>query len=176
MKCPDKHVTDKKRHGTLNKLLEGLKLRKLLTLFLSIFSFASTINAEEQTAEPNKPKYRLYFSITDIDSGPMELEGKLPIVGMIFNKLNHEDGSEYYLALLKEPIESKGRKFTHITIGARFLGQHVGPKMKDLPVNIAYVVDNSLIDQGTMDFNKGEFVAIGFATDISTGPVRSSNK
>lgn len=149
-------------------------MKKLLTLFQSIFSFTST--AEEQKDEPSKPKYRLYFSITGIESGPVGIEDKLPIMGMIFNKLNHEDGAEYYLSLLKEPLESKGRKITHIIIGGRFLGQHIGPKMKDLPVNIAYVIDNSLLDQEDMDFTKGEFVAIGFATDISTGLVRSSNK
>ncbi|ASP39160.1 hypothetical protein CHH28_10935 [Bacterioplanes sanyensis] len=93
---------------------------------------------------------------------------------MIFKKLSHKDGSEYYLAALKEPILSNGRKITYIIIGARFLGQHIGPKMNNLPINIAYVVDSSLLDQQDMDFNKGEFVAIGFATDTSTGQLQYS--
>ena len=156
--------------------LEGLKLKKLLTLFLSIFSFSTSVSAEQSTVEPTKHKYRLYFSITDIDSGPAELDEKLPIVAMIFNKLDHEDGTEYYLAALKDSIESKGRKITHIVIAARVLGQNIGPKMKDFPINIAYVIDNSLLNQKNMDFKKGEFVAIGFATDTSTGPLQSSNK
>jgi hypothetical protein len=37
--------------------------------------------------------------------------------------------------------------------------------MKDLPVNIAYVVDNSLLNDEALDFAKGEYVAIGFATE-----------
>jgi hypothetical protein len=158
------------------KMLEGLKLKKLLTLLISIFSLSPAVEAAPEAVESNKHKYRLYFAITEVDSGPKELRHELPVVGMIYNKLNHEDGSEYYLAALKEPLESKGRKITHITIGARLLGQHVGPKMENLPVNIAYVVDKSLLDQETMDFTKAEFVAVGFATDTSIGPVRSSNK
>ena len=34
--------------------------------------------------------------------------------------------------------------------------------MKDLFINIAYGVDNSLINQVYIDFNKGEFVATWF--------------
>ena len=136
-------------------------------LMLSLFSFSSTVNAEQNAAELKDQKYSLYFSINDIDTGPIELRDRLPVAGMIFEKLNHEDGSEYYLATLKEPFQRQGRQITYIIVGARNLGEHISPKMKDFPVNIAYVIDDSLINQKNMDFNKGEFAAIGFATDIS---------
>ena len=136
-------------------------------MILSLFSFSSTANAEQNAAEPKDQKYRLYFSINDIDTGPIELRERLPVAGMIFEKLNHVDGSEYYLATLKKLFQSEGRKITYIIVGARNLGEYISPKMKDFAVNIAYVIDDSLINQKNMDFNKGEFAAIGFATDIS---------
>ncbi|OXL17270.1 hypothetical protein [Psychrobacter sp. DAB_AL32B] len=150
-------------------------MKKLLILLLSIFSFSSTANAEQKLVDSQEQKYRLYFSIINIDTGPIELRERLPIEGMIFNKLEHDDGSEYYLATLKEPFQSEERQITYIIIGARNLGQHVGPKMDGLPVNIAYVIDDSLLNQKNMDFNKGKFSAIGFVTDISNGTFKSSN-
>lgn len=142
---------------------------------LSIFSSSSTTNVEQNVAEPEEKKYRLYFLITDIDTGSVELRESLPIEGMIFDKLDHEDGSEYYLATLKEPFQSEDREITYIIIGARNLGEHIAPKMKDFPINIAYVIDNSIINQKNMDFSKGQFAAIGFATDISNGVFQSTN-
>ena len=145
--------------------------KKLLTSLLSIFSSSATVN----TVEPEEQKYRLYFSITDIDTGSVKLRENIHTEGMIFNKLNHDDGSEYYFATLKKPLQSEGRQIIYIIIGARDLREHIGPKMKNFPINIAYVIDDSLIDQKNMDFNKGEFVAVGFATDTSNETIRFSN-
>lgn len=146
-----------------------MKLKRLIAILLSFFSFTTTANAEPNPIEPNHSEYRLYFTITSIDTGPVELQEKLPIEGIIFDKLDNEDGAEYYLAELREPIDSKGRKIDYIIVGARMLGQHIEPNMKELPINIAYVLDNSLLNQQYMDFAKGEFAAIGFATDTSSG-------
>jgi hypothetical protein len=107
----------------------------------------------------------MFADITELDSGPEELSRSLPLRMRLLRPLSAPDGSDYALAELAKPIERPDRSITHIIIGARLLGSRIGRGMKDFPVNIAYVIDNSLLNDETLDFAKGEYIAIGFATE-----------
>lgn len=105
--------------------------------------------------------------IKELDNGPEELHDQLPLLIELIRPLNAPDGSDYALAELDKAFEWKGKEITHIIVGARFGGSRVGRGMEELPINIALVIDNSLLNDSDLDFAKGEYVAIGFATDVT---------
>lgn len=113
-------------------------------------------------------KYHLIYRVSRIEDGPQEFHDAMPVYGRIFDKLEHQDGSEYYLSELLSPIQSKGRTIRYAVIGARFEGSAIGPNMTDLPINAAYVTDESLLEERHMDFDKGEFMGIAEVTDVTT--------
>ena len=55
-----------------------------------------------------------------------------------------------------------------IVICTRLVGETFRSGMKDLAVNIAYVIDNTLTRDPAVDFGKLEFAAIGFIDDSPT--------
>jgi hypothetical protein len=55
-----------------------------------------------------------------------------------------------------------------IVICTRLVGETFSSGMKDLAVNIAYVIDNTLTRDPAVDFGKLEFAAIGFIDDSPT--------
>lgn len=105
-------------------------------------------------------EYSLKFVVTRIEDAPVEFHDAMPVYAHIFDKLDNEDGSEYYLAELFKPITSNGKSIQYLVVGARFEGAAIGPNMSSLPVNASYVTDNSLLNQRYMDFDKGEFIGI----------------
>lgn len=55
-----------------------------------------------------------------------------------------------------------------IVICTRLVGESFSSGMRDLAVNIAYVIDNTLTRDPAVDFAKLEFAAIGFIDDSPT--------
>jgi len=49
---------------------------------------------------------------------------------------------------------------------ARLVGQTINLSMHELPVNVAYVIDDSQLGDLTVVFTKCSFAAIGFATSV----------
>ncbi|HXR44144.1 MAG TPA: hypothetical protein VN759_05010 [Pseudolysinimonas sp.] len=127
------------------------------------------------------------FVITRLDLGPAELEAELPIRADALRVMPGSDRPDYVLARLERPIRFRtpiGFDLTRteerfrgrdaagdfvvvqgIVVCARFVGQRFSSGMKDLAVNIAYVIDNTLANDPTVDFAKLEFAAVGFVDD-----------
>ncbi|MFI6431403.1 hypothetical protein [Rhodococcus oryzae] len=117
------------------------------------------------------------------DSGPAELAAQLPVRAELVRVLPGPDRPDYCLALLEKRLVFKpGPDFDVSRVGseflrtdtdgspavlvyavvfcARFQGTQVAPDMKDLWVNLAYVIDNSQMRDGAVDFAKLENVAV----------------
>jgi len=86
----------------------------------------------------------------------------------LLKPLSNPDGSDYALAALENAISWNSKRIDFIIIGGRFEGSRVGRGMKDLPVNIALVIHNSIVNDNVLDFQKGEYVAIGFCDEIES--------
>ncbi len=71
--------------------------------------------------------------------------------------------------------DRKGRPMVRVhalLVCARFVGQQLHPGMRDLAVNIAYVIDNSLARDAVVDFAKIEVAAVGFLSEGHPGSSR----
>lgn len=127
------------------------------------------------------------FVLTRLDLGPAELEAALPLRADALRVMPGPDRPDYLLARFERPLKYRtpvgfdparadpslrGRDadgefvvVQGIVVCARFVGQGFRSGMRDLAINIAYVIDNSLANDAQLDFAKLEYVAVGFVDD-----------
>lgn len=127
------------------------------------------------------------FVITRLDVGPDEFSAVLPLRARVIRVMPGSDRSDYVLCYVERPIpfrppagfdlarvhpdsvtrDALGELVAvqGIVICTRLVGDTFRSGMKDLAVNIAYVIDNTLTRDPAVDFGKLEFAAIGFIDD-----------
>lgn len=130
------------------------------------------------------------FVITRLDVGPDEFSAVLPLRARVIRVMPGSDRTDYVLCFAERPIpfrppagfdmarvhpdaitrDERGEVVAvqGIVICTRLVGESFRSGMKDLAVNIAYVIDNSLTRDPAVDFGKLEFAAIGFIDDSPT--------
>jgi len=130
------------------------------------------------------------FVITRLDVGPDEFSAALPLRARVIRVMPGSDRSDYVLCFVERPIpfrppagfdlarahpesitgDAQGELVAvqGIVICTRLVGETFRSGMKDLAVNIAYVIDNTLTRDPAVDFGKLEFAAIGFIDDSPT--------
>ena len=117
------------------------------------------------------------LTISSVDYAPAELDEQLPIVAELIREIPGDDRPDYWLASTVGPIrwisDNIDHSITHLVLAARWQGTRIAPGVEHLPIGIAYVTDDTLLDDSRLDFNKCKYVAIGIASDTSGGrPVR----
>jgi hypothetical protein len=107
------------------------------------------------------------FSITSVDYAPDELHAQVPIRGRVLRQMPGPDRPDYFLAQLETPLmwrrDAEEVMVSHIVLAARWVGGVLTPEMRHTPVNIAYVIDTSVLSDSKLDFQKCHYSAIGVA-------------
>ncbi|OFE16961.1 hypothetical protein BA895_18490 [Humibacillus sp. DSM 29435] len=147
-----------------------------------------TSDLGEGAALPEMGRYGPKVAITGLDGAPPELEWQLPINGELYKLLPGPDRPDYSVMVLERPLhfypgesfdmgrleadqrteDRRGRPMVRVhalLLCARFVGQQLHPGMSDLPVNLAYVIDNSLARDEVVEFTKIEFAAVGSVSE-----------
>jgi hypothetical protein len=128
------------------------------------------------------------FVLTRLDLGPAELEAALPLRADALRVMPGSDRPDYLLARFEKPLKYRtpvgfdqnradaSLRGTDeqgdfvivqgIVVCARFVGQGFTTGMRGLAVNIAYVIDNTLANDASVDFAKLDYVAVGFIDDV----------
>lgn len=148
--------------------------------------------APGQAGAPTPPtpmgRYGPLVSVTSFDQAPVELTWQTPVNGELYRLVPGPDRPDYSVMVLERPIhfyppetfdtgrvpderrvpDRKGRPMVRVdalVVCSRFVGQQLHPGMKDLPVNIAYVIDEGVLTEPSLDFAKIEYAAIGLVTE-----------
>jgi hypothetical protein len=109
----------------------------------------------------------LRLRVSGLDYAPEELERQAPFDLTFARVLRGPDRPDYMLFSLGRPVTWKGQAATHMVLCARWVGTSIGPKARDLPVNIAVVKDRALLSSTDLRFDQADYAAIGIANDIS---------
>lgn len=109
-------------------------------------------------------------SISNLDTAPEGLYSFQPFEAALLKQIPGKDRPDYWLAKLDSPIngqpEAGGKPVTHLVLAARFAGKHITPTATEVAVNIAYVIDQSLLNDSFLNFGKCRYVAIGHCTVV----------
>lgn len=104
--------------------------------------------------------------VDDVDYAPSDLERQTPFRARLIRQLPGSDRPDYWLAELAEPISwRRGFKIhviRHIVVAARWVGGEIRAGAT-LPIGIAYVTDDTLVESPTFEARMSEYVAIGMA-------------
>jgi hypothetical protein len=134
------------------------------------------------TDRPKKPGERVIFrafgenmqlTISSVDYAPEELYDQVPIVAELIRELPGDDRPDYWLAKSQRPIkwikDNVENTIIYIILAARWAGTQISPGVDNLPVGIAYVIDETLLQDPRLDFKKCVYVAIGISSETSGG-------
>ena len=115
----------------------------------------------------------MQLTISSVDYAPTELDEQVPIISELIREIPGDDRPDYWLARAAGPIrwisDDAERSITHLVLAARWQGTRIEAGIEHLPVGIAYVTDNTLLGDTRLDFSKCKYVAIGIASDTSSG-------
>ncbi|MDN5797670.1 MAG: hypothetical protein L0H79_18255 [Intrasporangium sp.] len=131
-------------------------------------------------------------TVTSFEQAPTELTWQLPVVGELYRLMAGPDRSDYSVMVLERPIhfyppegfdvervpgdrrvpDRRGRPMVRVralVVCSRFVGQQLHPGMRDLAVNIAYVIDERVLSDQSLDLSTIEYAATGLLSEGRVG-------
>jgi len=115
----------------------------------------------------------MQLRITSVGYAPSELDEQLPIEIELIRMLPGVDRPDYWLASVKKPVRwlsnNLVREIRYLVVAARWQGTSIGPGVEHLPIGIAYVTDESLLEDARFELKKAYYAAIGVASDTMGG-------
>jgi hypothetical protein len=113
------------------------------------------------------------LTISDVDYAPEDLYEQTPLIVDLVREFPGDDRPDYWLGKLQTPVrwlhENDERRINYVVLAARWEGTRIEPRVESLPVGIAFVTDESLLNDSRLDFSKCSYVAIGISHDTSAG-------
>lgn len=105
-------------------------------------------------------------SIDSITKGPEELMLQIPVILTLEKQMAGKDRPDYFLGKLNKPIYWKDKEvdIDYVIICSKKKNDPVSKNMKDCLIAIAFVTDQSLLEQDKLDFRKCEYLADGKAS------------
>ncbi len=108
------------------------------------------------------------LTIYDVDYAPKELSAQVPIEVDLLRMIPGSDRPDYWLEKTKLPLKwldnDIEKSIPHIIVCARWVGTEIGTNFKKLPVGIAYITDQTLLEDEVLSFEKCKYIAIGTAS------------
>lgn len=111
------------------------------------------------------------FAIASVDYEPEDLAAQIPCRGTLLREIPGPDGRDYWLASLASPISwkdgSEARSINFLVVSPRYAGERIHvPFPSRVTIGIAFVIDESVLNDRQLDFDKCRYVAIGEARAI----------
>jgi hypothetical protein len=113
------------------------------------------------------------LTITSVDHAPEDLYDQVPLVVDLIREIPGDDRPDYWLGALRTPIrwlvDNHIREVTHLVLAARWQGTAIAVGAENLPIGIAYVTDQSVLNDAHLKLSKCAYVAIGLSTETGGG-------
>lgn len=104
------------------------------------------------------------FKIYNCDYAPQDMESQLPIYCDIVRKIKGKDRPDYYLAQCNKMIKYKEKCIRYLVVAPRFKGQEFREGLDAIALGVAYVIDETMLEDVEVDFDKCIYVAICMAS------------
>lgn len=113
----------------------------------------------------NRKKGNIKLQLIDCDYAPKDMEEQLPISCQLIRMITGNDRSDYWLAKCKCPVKYGETIVNYLVLAPRFVGPKIEQGMGSIVINVAYVINESIIEDSTLNFDKCEYVAICHAIE-----------
>ena len=117
------------------------------------------------------------LKITLADYPPEGLSEQAPFEAVLLREI---PGRGCWVAYLPKPLRlsrhGAATPVTHLILEARWVGTRIGRGIRDMPVNISHVADESVWDGAWFDFRKCESLAVGMVSDITGTAARDKEE
>ena len=110
---------------------------------------------------------KLILELVSAEYSPEDLVAQLPVRIQVLKQLPGKDTPNYYLAACQKPIIWQGQAIHYVVVGARFQGVSIKPGVGEIALNVAYVIDESIVRDKAMDLLKCRYVAVCVANEVS---------
>jgi hypothetical protein len=118
------------------------------------------------------------LSITSVDYAPQEIEDAVPIQVILTRQVPGSDRSDYWLGELPVPIkwviENQQQIARYAIVSSRWVGHPIELQVRQVPINLALILDESQISEQIVNLSKSKFIAIGVADEISDEAIMCS--
>lgn len=138
-----------------------------MSIFRKKKKLINKVNAEVTEAELEAMKtVDIKAELTECDCCSDELKKQLPVKCTFIRMIPGKDRSDYWLVQCETPIKYQNTEINYVILATRFVGEKIKKGMGSHIVNMAYVIDETLIKDETLEFNKCEYVAICYANEL----------
>ena len=111
--------------------------------------------------------------VTSVDYAPEELYDQVPLVFELLREIPGKDRPDYWIGKCKIPIrwihENHEKQIHYVVVAARWEGTRIEPHAKKLPIGISYVLDETVLTDEALDFDKCVYVAIRLSHETTEG-------
>jgi hypothetical protein len=108
----------------------------------------------------------LKLRIVDADYAPDDLHNQLPLECRLIRMIAGSDRPDYWLAKAERPIKWGIETVNYLIVSARYVGVEVKAGIGSIVLGVAYVTDESLLDDTNLNFDKCQYIAICMAYEI----------
>lgn len=98
--------------------------------------------------------------IINCDYAPTDMAEQLPIACELMRKIPGSDRDDYWLAKCEKAVRYGEKKIDYLVLATRFVGQTLENSRGLTALGVAYVTDQSLLQDTRLDFSKCVYVAI----------------
>lgn len=105
-------------------------------------------------------KRRIKLRLIACDYAPKDLAGQLPVSCQLIRTIPGNDRPDYCLAKCDRPLKYGEATVHYLVLAPRFVGAKIEPGIGSVVINVAYVTDESITGDSTLNFNKCIYVAI----------------
>ena len=109
------------------------------------------------------------LKITSVDYAPDDLYKQVPFTVSLIRKMKGIDRPDYWLAKVHKTLtceKGKTKGINYIILAPRLVGTSIQEGIGKILLGLAYVVEETLLQDIDLNFNKCEYVAICESEEI----------
>lgn len=129
------------------------------TLRLGLFDKFKKSNSKIEVCKKDLST-EIRLQLINCDYAPEDMQDQLPISCQLIRMIPGNDRHDYWLAKCDCPVKYGEAIINYLVVAPRFVGVKIEKGMGANVLNVAYVTDESIVQDATLNFDKCRYVAI----------------
>ena len=119
-------------------------------------------------AKFSNDKTKICLELTSADYCPDDLHEQLPVKIETLRNMPGLDRPDYWLAKCEVPLcwKEQGLKINYLIVACRYIGTKLRKGVGNVTIGVAYVTDESILNDKNLQFEKCVYVAVCEANEI----------